>query len=193
MTIPLQLWLLLPFSVFGLVAGWRRAWREEAITLVGLLIAIALFGSLSRAGTVGVFVNRLVEAFAALFGTLFGVDIQARPLVAIDNPTIFQVVGFVLAVLLAYAIGTALGQRTGVRGLGRFAGSVLGAFNVFLIGTQVINFVNQRRPGVLDEDLISATPDPNINVLWSYLPAIFITLLVLLGIVFIFRAPKLRQ
>jgi hypothetical protein len=194
MTIPLQLWLLLPFAVFGLIAGWRRTWREEAITLVGLLITLALFGSLSRAGTVGALVNRIVDAFASFFEALFGVEIQSRPLVSTGNPTTFQIIGFVLAVALAYAIGTALGQRTGVRGLGRFAGSVLGAFNVFLVGTQVISMLNQRRPGILtNEGLITITPDAGVNVLWSFLPAIFVILLVLLLIIFIFRAPKLRQ
>ena len=194
MTIPFQLLLIFPFLVVAALWGWRRGWKEEAITLVVLLLSLVFFGSLSRTSLLAILVNRIVEAFASFFGTLIGTDIQTRSLVSTENPTLFQIIGFFLTVMLAYAIGTGLGQRRDLSAVGRLAGSILSIFNVFLIASQAFRFINQRNPDLLNrEGTIIVTQDTNVNALLSYLPSLFAILFVVLLIVLVLRLPKIRE
>lgn len=194
MTIPFQLLVILPFLIIAAIWGWRRGWREEAITLGFLLLALIFFGSLERTTLMGTLVNRLVEAFASFFGTLIGTPIQTRALVSTENPTLFQVIGFILGVMLAYAIGTGLGRRGSLTRSGRFIGSILSIFNVFLVGSQIFRFINQRNPTFLNrEGTIVVTQDTNVNALLSYLPSLLAILVILLLIIFALRLPKIRH
>src|SRR5215210_5726438 len=129
-----QMLLTLPFMVAGIVYGWRRGWREEALTTATLLIALIVFGD-RLADNMGALVNRIVQAFALFFGALFGGEIEARSLVNEGNQGFFRFAGFVVSVFLAYLLGGVLGARRALSRGGRLLGAVLGAVNVFLIAS----------------------------------------------------------
>lgn len=189
-----QLVLTLPFLVAGVLYGWRRGWREEAITAVVLLAALLFFGNNRLAESLGSLVNRIVQAFALFFSTLFGGEVTARDLVTESNQSLFRFAGFALFVFLAYLIGGALGQRTSLFPGGRLLGSVLGGLNIFLIASQVFSYIQRLLPPVFErESTIRITPDPDANVLRNYLPSIFALLLILLLIIVFLRLPKIRQ
>ncbi len=189
-----QLLLTLPLLVAGMLYGWRRGWREEAITTVVLLGALLFFGNNRLAESLGSLVNRIVEAFALFFSTLFGGEIVARELVTATNQNGFRFIGFLLFVMLAYLVGGALGQRASLRRGGRLLGSVRGGLNIFLIASQLFGFIQRFLPAVFDrESTILITPDQDANLLRSYLPSIFALLLILLLIVVFLRLPKMRQ
>jgi hypothetical protein len=186
--------LILPFLLLGAMYGARRGWREEAITTAGLLFALIFFGNPERTGLLGQLINRVVEAFASFFSTLLGTDLQAQTLISTDNPGTFQIVGYVLVVILAYVVGGALGERRNMARLGRIMGAILGAINVFLVGSQLFSFVNQYFPNFFDrESTIQVTPDNGINVLRGYLPSVFALLFILLLVILFLRLPKIRQ
>ncbi len=194
LTLTWQLLLSLPFLVAGMLYGWRRGWREEAITTVVLLGALLFFGSNRLADTLGVLVNRVVQAFALFFSALFGGEIAPRDLVTENNLGLFRFVGFLVFIALGYLIGGALGQRTGITRTGRLLGSVLGILNVFLIASQLWSYLQRFLPDAFQrESSIRVTPDPEGVVLRSYLPSIFALLLILLLIVVFLRLPKMRQ
>ena len=189
-----QLLLTLPFLIAGVIYGWRRGWREEAITAVVLLAALLFFGNNRLADTMGVLVNRIVEAFGLFFSALFGGDVATRQLVTENNQGLFRFIGFVVFVVMAYIVGGALGQRTLLNRGGRLLGSVLGTLNIFLIASQVWSYLQGFLPDVFDqESTILITPDQDANILRSYLPSIFALLLILLLIVVFLRLPKMRQ
>ena len=189
-----QLLLTLPFLIAAVQYGWRRGWREEAITLVVLLAALLFFGNNRLAESLGELVNRVVYAFALFFSALFGGDIPARDLVTETNQNIFRLIGFAIFIVLAYVVGGVLGQRTAVTRSGRLLGSILGALNVFLIPSQIFGFIQRLLPPVFErESTIRITPETDANVLRSYLPSIFALLLILLLIVVFLRLPKIRQ
>lgn len=189
-----QLVLTLPFLVAGVFYGWRRGWREEAITAVGLLFALLFFGNTRLAESLGSLVNRVVQAFALFFSTIFGGEIAGRELVTSNNQDLFRFVGFVIFVLLAYLVGGALGQRTALGRSGRLLGSVLGSLNVFLIATQAFGYVQRFFPSAFErESTIRITPDQDVNVLRGYLPSIFALLFIALLIIVFLRLPKIRQ
>ena len=194
LTLTWQLLLALPFLVAGMLYGWRRGWREEAITSVVLLGALLFFGNNRLADTLGVLVNRVVQAFALFFGALFGGEITPRELVTENNLGLFRFLGFLLVVGLGYLIGSALGQRTSLTRSGRLLGSLLGTLNVFLIASQLWTYLQRFLPDAFQrESSIRVTPDPEGVILRSYLPSIFALLLILLLIVVFLRLPKIRQ
>ena len=188
-----QLLLTLPFMVAGIVAGWRRGWREEALTTGALLVALILFGE-RLADTMGLLVNRIVQAFALFFSTLFGGEIATRELVTDTNQELFRFIGFLVSVFLAYLLGGVLGARRSLSRGGRLLGAVLGAVNVFLVSSQIFGYVQRFLPAVFQQEgEITLTPDPNAILLRSYLPSIFTLLLILLLIVIFLRLPKIRE
>lgn len=194
MTISYQLLLIFPFLVIGALYGARRGWREEAITTVGLLLALIFFGNPERTGLLGELINRIVQAFASFFGTLIGTDLEATPLIANDNPGNFQLIGYILVVILAYIIGGALGERKNMGRGGRSLGAILGAINVFLVGSQLASFINQYFPNFFNrQSTITVTPAAGANVLRGYLPSVFALLFILLLIILFLRLPKIRQ
>ncbi|WP_026370132.1 hypothetical protein [Kallotenue papyrolyticum] len=194
MTISYQVLLIAPFVIIGALYGFRRGWREEAITTVGLLLALIFFGSTDRASLLGQLINRIVAAFASFFGTLLGTDLQATPLIAEDNPTTFQMIGFILVAILVYIIGSALGERRNMAAAGRLMGAVLGGINVILVGAQLFSMINQRNPEFFDtQTTIEVTPATGVNVLQNYLPSVFALLFILLLIILFLRLPKMRQ
>jgi hypothetical protein len=189
-----QLLLTIPFLLAGMLYGWRRGWREEAITTVVLLGALLFFGNNRLADVLGTLVNRIVQAFALFFSALFGGNVPTRELVTESNAGLFRFLGFVVLVLLAYVIGSALGLRIGIGRGGRLLGSILGALNVFLVASQLWGYFQRFLPSVFErESTITITPDADANVLRSYLPSIFAILLILLLIVVFLRLPRMRQ
>lgn len=193
MIISYQLLLLFPFLLIGVLYGTRRGWREEAITTVGLLMALIFFGNPDRTGLLGQLINRIVQAFASFFGTLLGTDLQATPLIS-ENPGNFQIIGYILVVVLAYIIGGALGERKNLGRGGHALGGILGAINVFLVGSQLASFINQYFPNFFNrESTITVTPATGENVLRGYLPSIFALLFILLLVILFLRLPKIRQ
>lgn len=194
MTISYQLLLIFPFLLLGALYGVRRGWREEAITTAGLLFALIFFGNADRTSLLGQLINRVVQAFASFFSTLLGADLQAQQLIATDNPGTFQIIGYLFVVILAYVIGGALGERRNITRLGRMMGAILGAINVFLVGSQLFSFVNQYFPNFFNrESTILVTPDNGVNVLRGYLPSVFTLLFILLLVILFLRLPKIRQ
>ncbi len=189
-----QLLLTLPFLIAGVIYGWRRGWREEAITTVVLLGALLFFGNNRLADIVGTFVNRIVQAFALFFSALVGGEVTARDLVTENNESLFRFIGFVVFVIMAYVIGSALGLRVGLSRIGRLLGAILGGLNVFLVASQLFTYIQGYLPAVFQqESTITITPDGGVNVLRSYLPSIFAILLILLLITVFLRLPKIRQ
>ncbi len=194
LTLTWQLLLTLPFLVAGMLYGWRRGWREEAITTSVLLVALLFFGNNRLADSLGMLVNRVLQAFALFFSALFGGEIAAPELVNANNAGLFRFVGFLLFVGMGYVIGGALGQRTLLTRTGRLVGSILGVLNVFLIASQIWAYLQRFLPDVFQrESSIRVTPDPEGTVLRSYLPSIFALLLLLLLIMVFLRLPKIRQ
>ena len=194
MTISYQVLVLFPFLLIGAMFGARRGWREELITTLGLLLALIFFGNPDRTGLLGDLINRIVQAFASFFSTLFGTELTAVPLVQSDNPGTFQLIGFMLVVLLAYIIGGALGERRNMTRLGVLMGFILGGVNVFLVGSQLTSFINQYFPAFFNQErMITVTPAGGVNVLRGYLPSIFALLFILLLVILFLRLPKIRQ
>lgn len=191
MTIPYQLLIIIPFLIMGVFGGLRRGWIEEAITTVGLIFALVFFSNIERTSLLGVLINRVVQAFALFFGALLGTTFDSQALVEIGNPNLFQFVGFVFTVILAYIVGSAVGRRRGLTRLGYAMGGILGAINVFLVASQLITFITQYFPNFF-ERTVTVTSD-NGNVLREYLPSIFALLFILLLVIFFLRLPKIRS
>lgn len=189
-----QLLLTLPFLIAGVIYGWRRGWREEAITTVVLLAALLFFGNNRLADIMGTLVNRIVQAFALFFSALFGGEVSAPQLVTENTQGFFRFAGFVLFVIMAYVIGGALGLRVGMSRAGRLLGSILGGLNVFLVASQLFGYIQRFLPDAFQrESTITITPDTDANLFRSYLPSIFALLLILLLVMVFLRLPKIRQ
>lgn len=194
MTISYQLLLIFPFLLIGTFVGFRRGWREEAITTAGLLFALIFFGNASRTSLLGTLVNRVVNAFAQFFSTLLGTELDPVPLVAADNPGTFQILGYIGVVILAYLVGGVLGDRRNLTRLGRMMGGLFGAINVFLVGSQLFSFINEYFPDFFNrQSTINVTPDSGVNVLRGYLPSVFALLFILLLVILFLRLPKIRS
>ncbi len=188
-----QMLLALPFMIAGLAYGWRRGWREEALTTGALLVALIIFGE-RLSDNLGTLVNRVVQAFALFFGALFGGEIESRQLITDTNEGFFRSVGFIISVFLAYLLGGVLGARRSLGRGGRIVGAVLGLVNVFLVASQVFAYIARFLPtSFQQEGQIILTPDPEATILRGYLPSIFALLLILLLIVVFIRLPKIRE
>ncbi len=188
-----QLLLTLPFLIIGIVHGWRRGWREEAITTLVLLAALLFFGNRSLANLLGILINRIVEAFSIFFSTLLGRSVGSQTLVERDSSS-FRFIGFGILAILAYMTGSALGLRQGLGNAGRALGAILGAVNVFLIASQLFGFVQPFLPAIFQrEGTIRISPDSDAALLRSSLPTIFALLLLLLLILVFVRLPRMRQ
>ena len=191
MTIPYQLLIIIPFLIMGVFLGLRRGWIEEAITTIGLIFALVFFSNVERTSLLGVLINRVVQAFALFFGALLGTTFESQALVEIGNPNVFQFVGFVMTVILAYIVGSAVGRRRGLTRLAYAMGGILGAINVFLVASQLITFITQYFPNFF-ERTVTVTSDSG-NVLREYLPSIFALLFILLLVIFFLRLPRIRS
>jgi hypothetical protein len=188
-----QLLLTLPFLIIGIIHGWRRGWREEAITTLVLLAALLFFGNRTLANVLGTLINRIVEAFSLFFSTLLGRSVSSPALVAQDSP-VFRIIGFAILAGLAYVTGSALGLRQGLSNAGRALGALLGIINVFLIASQLFGFLQPFLPSVFQrEGTIRISPDTDATLLRSSLPTIFALLLLLLLILVFVRLPRMRQ
>jgi hypothetical protein len=195
MQLSYQMLILLPFLVVGALTGVRRGWRREAFTTFGLLLTLVFFGTQQRTGVLGELFNRLVQAFGWFFSTLLGTDFQTFPVVDPNNPSVFQIIGFIVFFILSYAMGNSFGDGKNVSRLGALAGGILGIVNVFLVGSQVFSFIYQYRPSAFgDQSVIILTPgDGTADTLRNYLPTIFAVLFIFLLLYMLFRLPKTRQ
>jgi hypothetical protein len=190
MTIPFQTFIILPFAVVGLLMGWRRGWIEEIITTLFLIITLGLFGSTNRVELFASLINGIVDVFGRFFGAIIGADFETPDLVRTDN-LLIQFLLYVLIVIIAYLVGSAFGSRRSVGRPGRLGGALLGAVNVFLVGSQVVNFINRARPSWLQQEII-ITQDGGTNSLIRYLPTI-LTIAVLIGIIAFFLNLRERR
>ena len=197
-----QLLMIPAFLVAGFY-GWRRGWREEAITAVGLIFTLLLFSNETIATNLANLINRIVAAFGVFMNALFGGEqTEARPLITADNFSTFQIISFIVGGVASYVIGSSIGKRDelgrGARGLG----VLVGVFNAYLILSKVIDFllVQRRENGDLPMPFelengtqISIAPMAQTNELRANLPTIFALLFLIVLVITFFRLPKMRQ
>lgn len=195
MQLSYQLLILFPFLVLGALTGLRRGWRAESVTTFGLLLTLIFFATPQRTSQLGIVFNRIVLAFGSFFSALLDTDLQTPALVDPTNPGIFQIIGFVLLVIMAYAAGGAFaGPRIG-SSLSSLVGGILGVINAFLVGSQVFGLLDQYYPGLFDqENAIIITPgDGAVETFRAYLPTIFAILFLFLLVYLLLRSARARQ
>ncbi len=195
MQLSYQLLILFPFLVLGALTGLRRGWRAEAVTTFGLLLTLIFFATPQRTSQLGVVFNRIVLAFGSFFSALLDTDLQTPVLVQPDEPGAFQIIGFILLVILAYAAGGAFAGPRVVSSLGSLVGGILGVINAFLVGSQVFSLLSQYYPTLFgEESIIIITPgDAAAETLRSYLPTIFAILFLFLLVYLLLRSARARQ
>lgn len=191
--------LMVPIFLVAGFYGWKRGWREEAITGVGLIIALFMFSNETIAGNIANLLNRIVGAFGIFLDALLGGDrSNAEPIIDTTNFATFQFIAFVLGIIAAYIVGSAIGRRSEVEGLGRFFGIMIGLFNAYLVLSKIFDFwlARDRQGAELPFDdgaQIIVTPMPPTNELRSNLPTIFALMFLIVLVVTFFRLPKIRQ
>lgn len=133
--------LMLP----GIINGIRRGWQEEGFTAIGLAMAVSPLGQ--RFGEFLILLtNRVIGIFPLGVAILLDRPPEEWPpiggeIIPMDN-TWAQLVTFSLMVLVSYRAGAILGHRKEVNFLGRIAGGMFGAMNVFLILARVFILAN---------------------------------------------------
>ncbi len=191
--------LMIPALLIGGFFGWQRGWKEEAITTVGIIFAIVLFSNQTVASSVAELLNRIVSAFGVFINALFGNDGNgSEPFITNDNFDTFRVIAFIIGVILAYIIGTALGRRSGVNRGGQVIGTGLGMLNAYIVLSRALDFWIARERDNLnlpfeDGAQILVSPMTQENTLRPHLPTIFALLFLVVLVVTFFRLPKMRQ
>lgn len=195
--------LTIPVLIVAGIYGWKRGWREEALTSVGLILALLLFSNETVATNIASIINRIVSAFGLFLNVLLGGEqTEANPLITANNFSTFQIIAFTVAAGLSYIVGGALGRRQNVGKAGKALGVLIGTFNAYLIMTRVIEFLTglQRKNGDvpipfgLDNGAqINIMPMTQSNGLRANLPIIFALLFLVIMVITFFRLPKIRQ
>jgi hypothetical protein len=194
----MQLLMIPVFLVAGFI-GWRRGWREEAITTVGLILALVLFSNETVALNMAVLLNRIVGAFGIFINALFGGEqASSEPFITAENFDTFRMVAFIIGVVVSYIVGSAIGRRSGVTRSGRLIGAGVGVLNAYIVLSKLVDFwIARQRAGAnlpFDQGAnIIVSPIPQNNELRANLPTIFTLLFLIVLIVTFFRLPKIRQ
>lgn len=138
--------LLAPAFLIGTYIGYRRGWQREAITAVGLVLAIIILGR-GAEDAIAV-MNAVLDRLARALGLILGLAPKSPPQLtvvpAVEPLVAFAV--FVLLVTLAYAAGTRLGRRFNVDRASRFFGALLGGLNLFLVMSRILGGLRQSGP-----------------------------------------------
>lgn len=190
--------LLIPFFIAGGVIGWKRGWKEEAITSVGLLFALLLFSNDLVAERMAELLNRIVAAFGIFIDALFGRNGDpSEPFITGENFAMFRTVGFFLGVVLAYVVGSAIGERRDLGHDGKVLGALVGVLNSYIVMSRVLDFIRERQetsglPFDTSSQII-VPPIPETNELRSNLPTIFALLFLIVLVVTFFRLPRREQ
>lgn len=200
-TIQLNFMQLLMIPVFFVAAffGWRRGWREEAITTVGLIMTLVLFSNETVAQSMAVLLNRIVSAFGIFINALFGGNrAETAPFITAENFDTFRTVAFVIGAIVSYIVGSAIGRRLGISRAGRLIGSGVGVLNSYIVLSKLMDFwVAREQAGAnlpFDQGAnIIVSPIPQNNELRANLPTIFALLFLIILIVTFFRLPKIRH
>lgn len=188
-----QLLMTLPFALAGLAYGWRRGWRREARTALILVAAMILFGA-RYADRVGAWVNWLGSGLAHLTEQLLGTAPFDGRFVTPVNQGVLLLIGFLLAVFVAYWAGGPAGMRRGGRGL-RYGvlGAGIGLVNALLVASYVLSYFGQHIPSSFETEYGGIVPSGLSNgVFGDYLPAILTLAAIALLIVVFLRLPKIR-
>jgi hypothetical protein len=191
--------LMIPTFIVAAIFGYRRGWKEEAITSVGLLFSLLLFSNPQVANLFATLINRIVWAFGLFIDALFGGggNNNANAITA-ENFQTFQMIAFTLAVILSYIIGSAVGKRKGVPYSGKILGAFVGVLNAYIVLSKAIDFWNQRRAADANAPFseptqIFITPGPATNELRSNLPTIFAILFLVILVITFLRLPKIKH
>jgi hypothetical protein len=191
--------VMIPVFLVAGFFGWRRGWKEEAITTVGLILALVLFSNETVATNMALLLNRIIGAFGIFINALFGGDRgESEPFITSDNFDTFRTIAFGIGVVVAYVVGSALGRRTSVGRSGRVIGAGIGVLNAYIVLSKVIDFwVARELAGAnlpFDEGAqIIVSPISQQNELRANLPTIFALLFLIILVVTFFRLPKIRQ
>ena len=191
--------LMFPALLIGGIVGWRRGWKEEAITTVGLLFTLLLFSNETVASNMASLLNRIISAFGVFINALFGGDGgESRDFITTENFDTFRIVAFTVGVFISYIVGSAIGMRDDVGRGGRLIGVGVGIFNAYIVLSRYIDYwVARQRAGAnlpLEEGTnIVVSPISQTNELRANLPTIFALLFLVVLIVTFFRLPKMRQ
>ncbi len=194
----LQLLMLVIFPIAGFF-GWRRGWKEEAITTVGLIFSLVLFANPTVAENMAGLLNRIINAFAVFINALFGSESGERsPFIDSDNFENFRAISFIIGVLLSYVIGSAIGSRDEVSRGGRVIGVGVGVLNSYLVLSRLLDFwIAYDKEGAnlpFDEGVgITVSSISQQNALKDNLPTIFALLFLVVLIVTFFRLPRMRE
>ncbi len=191
--------LMIPVFLIAGFYGWRRGWREEAITTVGLVFTLLLFSNETVATNIASLINRIVVAFGVFLNALFGGE-RSDPsaFITAENFSTYQTIAFIVGAFLSYIVGSAIGRRSGLPRTGRVFGVVVGMFNAYLVLSKLLDFwVASDRAGANlpfdDGAQIIVSPIPQSNELRANLPTIFTLLFLVVLVVTFFRLPKMRQ
>jgi hypothetical protein len=142
------LFLLLPAILIGGYLGFRRGWLAEIGTSAGLALTISLLWN-GPDLLVGAFNWLLMLLTRVVLAVVGGEPRQPPPVVSV-NPTLEPVVTLgllVLLVVLAYLVGSRLGQHFGGRDrAGRLFGGLVGALNLFVLMSRMTGYLAQVGP-----------------------------------------------
>ena len=191
--------LMIPAFLLAGIYGWRRGWREEAITTVGLVVSLLMFSNENIATNIASLINRVVAAFGVFLNALLGGETTSfNPLITADNFDTFRMVAFAVATVTSYIIGTAIGKRSETPRTGHFFGILVGMFNIYLVLSKAYDFWLERRQAGQnmpfdDGAQIIVTPMPTDNGLRANLPTIFTLLFLIVLVVTFFRLPRMRE
>lgn len=191
--------LMFPALLIGGIVGWRRGWKEEAITTVGLLFTLILFSNETVASSMAALLNRIISAFGVFINALFGGDsADSGDFITSENFDTFRIVSFTVGVIVSYIVGSAIGRRNEIGRGGKLIGVGVGMFNAYLVLSRYIDYwVARQRAGAdlpLQEGTnIVVSPISQTNELRANLPTIFALLFLVVLIVTFFRLPKIRQ
>jgi len=191
--------LMIPAFLAGGFMGWRRGWKEEAITTVGLLFTLLLFSNETVASNMASLLNRIINAFGVFINALFGGDgAESRDFITSENFDGFRIIAFTVGAVISYIVGSAIGRRDEMSRGGQLVGVGVGIFNAYLVLSRYIDYwVARQRAGAdlpLEEGTnIVVSPISQTNELRANLPTIFALLFLVILIVTFFRLPKIRQ
>lgn len=194
----LQLLMLVIFPIAGFF-GWRRGWKEEAITTVGLMCSLFLFANPTVAENMAGLLNRIINAFGVFINALFGGDGGERaPFIDSGNFENFRAIAFIVGVILSYVIGSAIGSREETSRGGQVIGVGVGVLNSYIVLSRLLDFwIAFDKEGAnlpFDEGVgITVSSISQQNDLKANLPTIFALLFLIVLVVTFFRLPKMRE
>lgn len=191
--------LMIPAFLVGGIVGWRRGWKEEAITTIGIVFALLLFSSQTGSESMALLLNRIINAFKIFINALFGGEqADSGDFITSNNFATFRIISFSVGVIVAYIVGSAIGRRNNVNRTGHLIGIGVGVFNAYLVLSKLLDYWVQRQNEGANLPLqegtnIIVSPITQTNELRANLPTIFALLFLVVLIVTFFRLPKIRQ